>query len=105
MPTKGPRPKHIPQRTCVVCRQERPKRELVRVVRTVDGGIEVDPTGKRPGRGAYLCRRRECWETAFRRKSLEHALQTAMSAENQAALQQFGNALPEENSEQTPVTP
>ncbi len=59
---KGPRPKHVPQRTCVVCRSERGKRELVRIVRTPDGAVRVDPTGKVAGRGAYLCKARPCWQ-------------------------------------------
>lgn len=95
---KGPRPKHIPLRTCVACRTGRPKRELVRVVRTLSGDVEVDPTGKKAGRGAYLCRRRACWELAFRKRSLEHALQTTISPEGVAILQQFGNELPDEQS-------
>jgi len=45
-------PRHVPQRTCVGCRTVRPKRELVRVVRTPEGTVELDPTGKRSGRGA-----------------------------------------------------
>ena len=97
--SKGPRPKHVPLRSCVVCRTQRPKRELVRVVRTDTGGVEIDPTGKKSGRGAYLCRRRECWEQALKRKSLEHALQTTMSAETRATLQQFIDELPQEQSE------
>jgi len=99
MPAKGPRPKHIPLRSCIVCRQVKPKRELVRVVRTLAGEIEVDSTGKKAGRGAYLCRSRSCWEMAFTRKSLEHALQTTISPESKAALAQFGNELPKEQSE------
>jgi predicted RNA-binding protein YlxR (DUF448 family) len=96
MPVKGPRPKHIPLRSCVACRQARPKRELVRVVRTLGGEVEVDPTGKKAGRGAYLCRTRGCWELALRKRSLEHALQTTLGQENRDVLQQFGNDLPEE---------
>ena len=46
---------HIPQRTCVACRQARPKRELIRLVRTADSGVEIDRQGKTAGRGAYLC--------------------------------------------------
>src|ERR671916_796064 len=49
--------RHIPERTCVACRSPRPKRELVRVVRAPDGTVTVDDTGKKSGRGAYLCRR------------------------------------------------
>lgn len=98
MPAKGPRPKHIPLRSCVVCRQARPKRELVRVVRTMTGEIELDATGKKAGRGAYLCRNRACWEAAFKKRSLEHALQTAISPESKSSLQQFVSELPEEQS-------
>ncbi|MHB1007215.1 MAG: RNase P modulator RnpM [Chloroflexota bacterium] len=96
MPVKGPRPKHVPERSCVACREVRPKRELVRVVRTLTGDIEVDPSGKKAGRGAYLCRRKDCWELAIRKRSLEHALQTSISPESKEALQQFGSDLPEE---------
>ncbi len=98
MPAKGPRPKHIPLRSCVACRQNKPKREMVRVVRTLTGEIEVDPTGKKAGRGAYLCRSRACWELAFKKRSLEHALKAAISPESKSALQQFGNELPEEQT-------
>lgn len=95
---KGPRPKHVPQRTCVACRQTTAKRELVRVVRTLTGEVEVDPTGKRAGRGAYVCRNRACWELALRKKILEHALQTVMSVENRAALEAFSQGLLSEES-------
>ena len=54
-PARGSRPRHIPQRTCVACRQTGAKRQLVRVVRAPDGSVTIDPTGKRSGRGAYLC--------------------------------------------------
>ncbi len=61
---KGPRPKHIPQRTCVVCRQKQDKRQLVRLVRTPVGPVVVDYSGKQNGRGAYLCANPVCWEKA-----------------------------------------
>ncbi len=70
----GPRPRHIPLRTCVACRQGRAKRDLVRVVRTVAGDVQVDPTGKRSGRGAYLCRDASCWNQALHRGILLRAL-------------------------------
>ena len=91
---KSPRPKHVPQRTCVACRTTEAKRGLVRVVRTTGGTVEVDETGKKPGRGAYLCRVRECWDTALARKSLEYALKTPISAEDKAALQAYAANLP-----------
>lgn len=92
---KGPRPKHIPNRTCVACGQIRPKRELTRVVRGLDGQVEPDPTGKKAGRGAYLCPVRGCWEQAFRKGALEHALAIKIAAETRQALQQYAVRLPE----------
>src|SRR5215469_671186 len=76
---KPPKVRHVPQRTCVACRQVRPKRELIRVVRTPDGHVELDPTGKRSGRGAYLCARRSCWELALKKGRLEHELETTLT--------------------------
>lgn len=90
---KGPRQRHVPQRTCVACRQTRAKRDLVRIVRTLTGEVEIDPTGKRPGRGAYLCRDQSCWDLALKKSIIEHALQTTMSPENKAALQERARAL------------
>ena len=96
MPTKtakGPRPKYVPQRTCVACRETEAKRGLVRVVRGVDGSVEVDETGKKSGRGAYLCRSRECWDKALKGKILEYALKTPISIEQKAALQAYAERL------------
>ncbi len=87
-------PKHIPLRTCVACRQEKPKRSLVRVVRTPAGEIEADPTGKKPGRGAYLCAARPCWETALKKRLLEHALQSPISPQGRVALEAYAQSLP-----------
>ena len=82
--------RHIPERTCVACRSPRPKREMVRVVRTAAGTVEVDPSGKKPGRGAYLCRLPECWRRALQRTALDHALKTEISEADRAALAAFG---------------
>jgi uncharacterized protein len=65
-PARGSRPRHVPQRTCIVCRQTSAKRQLVRVVRTPDGSVTVDPTGKLSGRGAYLCDSPACWHAALK---------------------------------------
>jgi predicted RNA-binding protein YlxR (DUF448 family) len=101
---KGPRPKHVPVRTCIVCRQERGKRELVRIVRTPDAIVQVDPTGKLAGRGAYLCRARTCWDQALQGQRLSAALKTAVSADDLAALRTFAGTLPETlPTAQTPV--
>ncbi|MDQ6694515.1 MAG: YlxR family protein [Chloroflexota bacterium] len=83
---KGRRPKPVPQRTCVACRSTGPKRGLVRVVRLADGSVQVDETGKKPGRGAYLCATSACWDKALSGKTLEYALKTAINLENKASL-------------------
>lgn len=93
---KGPRPKHVPQRTCVVCRSERGKRELVRIVRTPAGAVCVDPTGKLAGRGAYLCKVRPCWQGAGLGYKLNAALKTTMTEGDLAALRAYAETLPEE---------
>jgi len=92
---KGPRPKHVPIRTCIACRQEAGKRVLVRVVRTPSGSVQVDPTGKLAGRGAYICRTRACWGQALQGQRLSAALKTTLSAGDLAALQAFAATLPE----------
>jgi uncharacterized protein len=74
-PARGSRPRHVPQRTCVVCRQTSAKRQLVRVARTPDGSVTIDPTGKLSGRGAYLCDSPACWQAALKhRGALARAL-------------------------------
>ena len=87
------RRKHVPQRTCVGCRKIRPKREMVRVVRTPNQGVKIDESGKASGRGAYLCRERQCWERALSEKCLEYALKTGLSKEEWKAFLEFGQAL------------
>ena len=67
--------KHVPMRTCVACRENKPKREMVRVVRTTPQTVEVDRTGKKNGRGAYLCPAQECWNLAQKKRSLSYALE------------------------------
>lgn len=81
-----PRAKHVPQRTCIACRKVDAKRGLVRLVRLPDEHIAIDATGKRAGRGAYVCRERGCWVTAFKRKAIERALKIAQIAPEDAAL-------------------
>lgn len=86
--------KHVPMRTCVACRESKAKRELLRVVRTPDGHVVLDAGGKKAGRGAYLCAKLSCWETALKRKRLESELETTISAEDRAALDTFVATLP-----------
>jgi uncharacterized protein len=88
------RRKHVPLRTCIACRQTRGKRELVRVVRTPDSGIQVDPTGKLAGRGAYLCKAQVCWDSALGGQKLATALKTALEAESVARLRAYAATLP-----------
>jgi predicted RNA-binding protein YlxR (DUF448 family) len=85
--------KHIPMRTCVQCREVRPKRELVRIVRTPQGTVEIDARGKAAGSGAYLCRNRACWEKAIPKKQLDHALKTQLSPEDKMRLMDYGQQL------------
>jgi len=77
---------HIPQRTCVACRKVKPKRELIRLVRSSSGRVEVDTGGKETGRGSYLCRAQECWEVGLRGSRLEHALRTTLTLDNREQL-------------------
>lgn len=67
--------KKIPMRTCVMCKTKMDKRELLRIVRITDNGIEFDPTGKKNGRGAYLCTKPECIENIRNSKKIAQALQ------------------------------
>ncbi|NMB45585.1 MAG: YlxR family protein [Firmicutes bacterium] len=80
------RQRKIPQRTCIGCRTVRPKRDLVRIVRTPDQEIHLDPTGKQPGRGAYICPEEACIEQAFRKRQLERALEAAIAPETMERL-------------------
>jgi uncharacterized protein len=89
--------KHIPQRTCVGCREVQGKRQMVRVVRRADGQVSVDATGKAPGRGAYIHQRQSCWQSALKGGHLAHALRvTQLNADDRLALQSYAAALPEE---------
>lgn len=89
---KAVKGRQIPQRTCVGCRQTLEKRNLIRIVRTVDG-VKVDRTGKLNGRGAYLHDRRSCWEKALK-GSLASALKTEIQAADLEALLQVAQTLP-----------
>jgi predicted RNA-binding protein YlxR (DUF448 family) len=87
------RPKHIPQRTCVGCRMVLPKRSLVRLVRRSEG-IQVDPTGKLAGRGAYLHNLHSCWEKGLK-GSLANALKITLTPEDLDRLVLYMQTLPE----------
>ncbi len=85
--------KHVPLRSCVVCRGKFPKRELTRVVRTPMGAVEVDPSGKKSGRGAYLCSTITCWEQALSRKRLDYSLRGRISESDRKQLLGYAQAL------------
>ncbi len=87
--------KHVPMRTCIVCRQSRGKRDLVRIVRTPAGTVQVDLSGKVAGRGAYLCRAQTCWQQALQGNRLSGALKAPVASEDLANLAAFAAALPE----------
>lgn len=80
------RRRRIPQRTCVGCRQVAPKRSMIRIVRRPEDGIQLDPTGKLSGRGAYLHEDPACWEAALKGNRLAHALKTELSPEEREML-------------------
>ena len=73
--------KKIPQRQCMGCRERKAKKELIRVVRGVDGTVSLDFSGKAPGRGAYLCSSAECLKKAIRSKALDRSLETQIPQE------------------------
>lgn len=80
--------RHVPQRSCVGCRQTRGKRELVRVVRTPRGEVHLDVTGKVAGRGAYLCPSERCLEAALKQKRLARALGIAVGPQAVEAIRE-----------------
>ena len=80
------RPKKIPMRMCVGCREMKPKAELIRVVRSPEGEVSLDPGGKKSGRGAYVCKNADCLKRAIRQKQLERQLDVTLPAEAVEAL-------------------
>ena len=80
--------KNVPMRTCVICRNVREKRDLLRIVRVPEGGMQVDPTGKMNGRGAYICRSGECLKSVKDMKKLATALSVQADKESLDELMQ-----------------
>ena len=78
--------RHIPQRKCVACSKKLAKKELIRIVRTPEGAVVVDRTGKRPGRGAYLCHSSLCWQRGVEKASLERSLDVTLSPQDRIQL-------------------
>ncbi|SHF23522.1 RNase P modulator RnpM [Desulforamulus putei] len=76
-----PKVKKVPLRMCIGCQEMKPKRELIRVVRTPQETVEIDPTGKKSGRGAYICPNPDCLQKAIKGKRLERSLECSISPE------------------------
>lgn len=75
------KPKKIPMRKCVACQEMIPKKELIRVVRNTEGQVKIDLTGKASGRGAYICRKQDCFSLARKRKALDRSLEVTIPEE------------------------
>ena len=82
------KPRKIPMRMCVGCREMKEKKALIRVVRSPEGDVSLDPTGKKSGRGAYVCRDPNGLKRAIKQRQLERQLDAALSPETAEALQQ-----------------
>lgn len=93
------KPKKVPMRMCVGCREMKPKRELIRVVRAPDGTVSLDPVGKKPGRGAYVCRSEECLKRAIKQKQLERQLEVQLTEEVAQQLQATIASLPKDGGD------
>lgn len=95
---KPKRARRAPQRTCVGCRTVNAKRQLVRLVRTADGQVALDPTGKAAGRGAYLHARRACWDQALDSQALERALRMDFTSATRDQLRALGAQYPDDDA-------
>ena len=104
MSKKGKRrQKHKPQRTCVGCNEVTSKRSMTRIVRT-ENGVIVDPSGKMPGRGAYLHNSRSCWETGIK-SSLGRSLKIKLTPEDIDRLKEFMDSFVEEEQKRSDDEP
>ncbi|MDD3337042.1 MAG: YlxR family protein [Eubacteriales bacterium] len=81
-----PKVRKTPMRMCVGCREMKPKKELLRVVRSPDGVVSLDPSGKKPGRGAYCCYSADCLKRALKQGQLDRQLEVKLSADVNQAL-------------------
>jgi len=81
------RRKRKPQRTCIACKEVKEKRELVRIVRTPEKKVILDPTGKANGRGVYLCRTAACWDKGLKKEHLSYVLKVTVSSADINTLQ------------------
>ena len=79
--------KKIPQRQCMGCRERKPKKEMIRIVRSPEGDVNLDFSGKRNGRGAYICPSPDCLKKALRSKAIDRSLEVTLPAEVIARLE------------------
>lgn len=93
-----PKPRKTPMRMCVGCREMKPKKELLRVVRAPDGSVSMDTTGKKPGRGAYCCFSADCLKRALKQGQLDRQLEVKLSDEVNAQLSQTLDTLLKERN-------
>ena len=89
-------PKKIPMRQCVGCREMKPKKELIRVVRSPEGQVSLDFKGKLPGRGAYLCPDPACLARAKKSRALERAFSAQLPDEVRAGLEAQMKEVPQD---------
>jgi predicted RNA-binding protein YlxR (DUF448 family) len=93
------RQRHVPERSCIACREKRAKGKLIRLVCRA-GVVEIDHKGKEAGRGVYLCPIRECWDMGLKGNRLAYALRTELILENRKALVEYGKSLPKKGESQ-----
>ncbi len=79
--------KHVPERSCIVCKAQRDKSELLRIVKTPEGEVVIDTSGKKAGRGAYVCRCKDCVFGMIKKRALNRSFKTELSPEVYAALE------------------
>ena len=91
--------KHVPVRSCIVCRRQRDKAELLRIVRKPDGEIVFDVMGREPGRGAYICADGDCMATALKKRALNRAYKTQIDVSVYDKLQNEYEALRKKNEQ------
>ena len=94
------KPKKIPMRMCVGCREMKPKKELLRVVRSPEGEVSFDLSGRKPGRGAYVCHSRDCLLRAIKQKQLERTFEAPISDAVRDALSAQIGDLPVETKDE-----
>jgi uncharacterized protein len=87
------RQKHVPERTCIGCRQVKPKDELIRIIGNENDGVRIESSGKHQGRSAYLCKSKACWERGLKKDRLDLSLRMNISKEVKDELSRFGETL------------